>query len=81
MAKFLGSLNLRLLVLCIAVAAVFGNVFAAMAQTPEPPPGISEMTEAGMGIITDLGVLPIVFVGAIVFIAVTLFRRFKRAAG
>jgi len=75
------KLNARLLVLAVVVLGVLASVLPAMAQTPEPPPSMSEMLSSGQSIITDLGVLPIVFVGAIVFIAVTLFRRFKRAAG
>ena len=42
---------------------------------------MAEMLSSGTGVITDLGVLPIIFVGAIIYIAVQVFRRFKRAAG
>ena len=41
---------------------------------------ISDMLTAGVALITDLGVLPIIFVGAIIYVAVMVFRRFKQAA-
>jgi len=73
------SLKVQLALLSVLALAVFA--LPTFAQTPEPPPSMAEMLTSGQSIITDLGVLPIIFVGAIVFIAVQLFRRFKRAAG
>lgn len=35
---------------------------------------------AGSGLLTDMGVLPIVFAGAIIGVAVFLFKRFKSGA-
>lgn len=41
---------------------------------------IQELLDAALVIISDLGLLPIVFLSAIIFVAVVLFARFKSAA-
>jgi uncharacterized YccA/Bax inhibitor family protein len=40
----------------------------------------ADLVTAGSDLLTDLGVLPIVFAGAIIGIAAFLFRRFKSGA-
>lgn len=40
----------------------------------------AELVTAGSGLMTDTGVAPIIFAGAIIGVAVYLFRRFKTGA-
>lgn len=84
MYKFLSqvrkAVDNRLLLMALVVMALFGNVLAAAAQTPEPPPTISEMTTMAYDVIDNFGVSPIIWVGAVVGIAVLVFARIKRAS-
>lgn len=70
--------RLRLLLISAFVLAL--GVVPAMAQTPVPPPTASELITTGSSLLTDMGVLPIVFAGAIIGVAVFLFKRFKSGA-
>jgi uncharacterized YccA/Bax inhibitor family protein len=51
-----------------------------MTPTPIPPPTAVELVSSGSSLVSDLGILPIVFAGAIIGIAAFLFRRFKSGA-
>lgn len=73
-------LRKRFVVLTAVPVVALVGVIPAMAQTPVPPPTASELVTAGSSLMSSTGVAPVIFAGAIIGVAVYLFRRFKTGA-
>lgn len=65
--------------LLVAVAMI-GVLALAVAPTLAVDPTYTELVTAGTGVLTDAGVMTIVWAGAVIGLGVFLFRRFKSAA-
>ena len=55
-------------------------LFPHLFQTPVPPPTMTELITGGTTLVTDMGIMPVIFAGAVAGVGVFIFRRVRTAS-
>lgn len=80
MFALLRKLSPRQMVVLMALAVMSLSFAAVGAQTPEPALSSSDLITTGTDLIQTFGIMAVITAGAIIGIAVYLFKRFKTGA-